>query len=291
MATFRYDTTQHWYKGNTHIHSTGSDGGLDFAQLSQRYAGAGYDFLFRTDHWVFSAVARDTAAYPLQWFDGTELDGRDETGALFHIVCLGTFQGIPGGLPLLQAVEAARAQGGLIILAHPHWTGNTQADGLRHAFDGVEIYNHVTQWMNGKGNAFAFWDFLLTQHPGMLAFASDDAHITPDDPGWNGGWVMVNAPALNQSSILDALRRGNYYSTMGPEFYSIEGDGGQVAVKTSPVQFIRLVGPAHHGETRLSLEGNGLTEATFRIPSGWQTAHLQLEDDQRRTAWSNTILI
>ena len=78
ISTFRYTTTGTWYKGNTHLHSTASDGGWTFAELAQAYAGAGYDFLFRTDHWVCSDVAADSDDYPLLWLDGIELDGRDD---------------------------------------------------------------------------------------------------------------------------------------------------------------------------------------------------------------------
>jgi hypothetical protein len=57
--TFRYDTTKRWLKGNTHIHSNASDAGRSFGEIATIYAGGGYDFLFRTDHWVGSDVAAD----------------------------------------------------------------------------------------------------------------------------------------------------------------------------------------------------------------------------------------
>ncbi len=71
--TFRYDTSNQWFKGNTHIHSRASDGGKSFGELAEMYASVGYDFLFRTDHWVASDTAQDTDAYPLLWLDGAEL--------------------------------------------------------------------------------------------------------------------------------------------------------------------------------------------------------------------------
>ena len=43
---FRYDTTGSWLKGNTHIHSTSSDGGKTPGELAELYASAGYDFLW-----------------------------------------------------------------------------------------------------------------------------------------------------------------------------------------------------------------------------------------------------
>jgi predicted metal-dependent phosphoesterase TrpH len=41
-----------WFKGNTHIHTTRSDGGMTYAQITALYAAAGYDFLVAADHWV-----------------------------------------------------------------------------------------------------------------------------------------------------------------------------------------------------------------------------------------------
>jgi len=62
MRQFRYSTAGRWFKGNTHIHSTPSDGGKTFAELAELYASTGYDFLFRTDHWVASDAAADTTS-------------------------------------------------------------------------------------------------------------------------------------------------------------------------------------------------------------------------------------
>jgi len=120
----RYNTAGTWFKGNTHIHSTESDGGKTFPELAELYASAGYDFLFRTDHWVTSDTASDATAAPLLWIDGVELDGHDPTGAYFHIVCLGRLEGIQREDGLVGALEKAKAQGALLVMAHPHWSGN-----------------------------------------------------------------------------------------------------------------------------------------------------------------------
>jgi len=138
---FRYNITGTWYKGNPHIHSPASDGGKPFTELAEMYAGAGYDFLFRTDHWVTSDAAGDSVDYPRLWLDGIELDGRDNRRAYYHIVGLGTFSGITREMGLGAALQATREQGGLLILAHPHWIGNSFEQALRWDFDGVEVYN------------------------------------------------------------------------------------------------------------------------------------------------------
>jgi hypothetical protein len=283
--------TGHWWKGNTHIHSTVSDGGKTFHELAGLYRAEGYHFLFRTDHWIASDVCSDTQPYPLLWLDGVELDGHDSAGAYYHMVALGSFHGIQQSMGFQQGMEAARAQGGMLILAHPQWTGNSFDDALRWQFDGVEVYNRVCHWLNGKGDGSAYWNAMLAYEPNTLAFSADDAHINPGDPGPNAGWVMVNAGECTSGSILSALRRGNFYSTRGPLFEAIEFDGEKVSIQCSPVRFARLVGPGWNGNRAGAFEGSLVTEAAFTVPPSWEYAYLELEDEQGLRAWTNPLFI
>ena len=289
MTITRYRPGGRWFKGNTHIHSTVSDGGKTFAQLERMYAGKGYDFLFRTDHWRASNVRAGAQAGKLLWMDGVELDGKDHTGAAYHIVGLGTFHGIDQADGLDKGIEAIRAQGGLLILAHPFWMANTPDDVRRWNFDGIEIYNHVCRWLNGKADGLVHWHAALAQNPRTLALAVDDAHITPDHPGWNGAWVMANAESCTPEAILEALRAGRFYATCGPELKTIECRDGRVSVQTSPVRFIRLVGPGTHGRRVGAFRGKLITGATFEVPSEWPFAYVEVEDGHGRRAWTNTL--
>ncbi|RKY70031.1 MAG: hypothetical protein DRP97_04410 [Candidatus Latescibacterota bacterium] len=291
MRTFRYNTTGTWVKGNTHIHSTASDGGKTFEELTRMYAGAGYDFIFHTDHWVASDVEKETDESSLIRMDGIELDGKDHGGSQYHVVCLGTFTGLTPEMGFVAGLEAARAQGGFLILAHPHWMGNSMEDALRWGFHGVEVYNHVCHWLNGKSDGGVYWNAMLQRFPNTLAFAVDDAHILPEHPGWNGGWIMVNTPERSRGAIQGAIRTGNFYSTCGPEFHAIETDGTHVTVSVSPVRFVRLVGPTYAGNRIGSFDGKLVTEAAFEIPSEWPFAYLEVEDAQGRLAWTNPLFV
>jgi hypothetical protein len=255
------------------------------------YASAGYDFLFRTDHWVASRVSADRGHSPLLWLDGIEIDGPDDTGSYYHVVCLGALDGVRREDGLVASLEAARAQGCLLILAHPHWTGNSLEDALRWRFDGVEVHNYVCRWLNGKGDGGVHWNAMLGRYLNTLAFACDDAHIVPSHPGWDGAWVTVNAASCTRDGILSAIRHGHFYSTCGPEFRDIAFDGERVTIKTSPVQFARLVGPAHCGARVGSFDGSLISEAAFEIPRDWPYTYLEIEDSCRRRAWTNPLFV
>jgi hypothetical protein len=167
--------------------------------------------------------------------------------------------------------------------------GNSFADALRWEFDGCEIYNHVCRWLNGKGEGLAHWNAMLERSPNVLGVAVDDAHIRPEHPGWNGGWVVVNAAERSREAIVEAIRAGRFYSSCGPGFYSFSWDGRSVHIETSPVQFARLVGPAHWGKRVGSFDGQLRSEVSFEVPQTWPYAYIEIEDTQGRRAWTNAL--
>ncbi|MGQ9662287.1 MAG: PHP domain-containing protein [Kiritimatiellia bacterium] len=288
---FRYDTSGNWYKGNTHIHTNASDGGMSTEQIESLYRTAGYDFLFATDHARVSSFEKNPVNGELLWMDGVELDGADDHGSYFHVVCLGAVELPPNSAGLLEAMAAARKQGALLILAHPFWTGNSWEDALRWQFHGVEVYNHVCRWLNGKGESMVHWNAMLHEFPETLAFAADDAHLRPEHPGWNGGWVMVNAPSKTPAALMESIRRGNFYSTCGPEIYSICIQNGQVLLETSPIQFARLVGPGSKGQRRGSFGRQRFKKVAFDIPNDWNYAYIEIEDGKGKRAWTNGLFV
>ncbi len=95
---------------------------------------------------------------------------------------------------------------------------------------------------------------------------------------------MVNARELSAEAVLTAIRRGNYYSTCGPEFHDIRCDGENLFVRTSPVQFVRLAGPGWLGRRLGSFDGRLMTEAELPVPRDWDYAYLEIEDEARRRA-------
>jgi hypothetical protein len=289
VRRFRYDAPGRWLKGNTHIHTTASDGGKSLAELTALYAGAGYDFLCCTDHWVASFREALPPAGPLLWLEGVELDGTDAQGSFYHVVCLGRVEGIAEPMGFAAGLAAARRQGAFTILAHPHWSGNSFAEALRYPFDGVEVYNHQCRWLNGKGEGTVHWNAMLAARPEVVGLAVDDAHVRPDHPGWNGGSVVVLAPERTAAAIVAALRAGAFYSSCGPRFDRITWDGARVHLETSPVHFVRLVGPGREGVRIGSFDGPPRREADLAVPLDWPYAIVEIEDDRRRRAWTNTL--
>lgn len=289
MPNFRYENLSRWWKGNLHVHSTRSDGGKTPAELAALYAGAGYDFIALTDHWVAGTPSDLPNPSPLLVLDGVELDGDDGTGAGFHVVCLGCRDGIDRAMGLEAAMAAARRQGAVLVLAHPLWMGNSAEDALRHRFDGVEAYNGVTDWLNGKDSGAFHWERMLESSVDTFGCAVDDAHVSADHPTWNRGWVHVDAPSPTPEALLSAIGAGRFVSSCGPTIGGLSARERDVTVTCSPVRFIRLVGPTHLGRRVAALDGPPLTTATFTVPDEWAHARIEIEDGAGRRAWTNAL--
>lgn len=243
-----------------------------------------------TDHWRLPEFNNGGDSLPLLVIPGIELDGYDTLGVYYHVLAIGVSLKLPIGIRNFQKVmQAAHLQGAILIWAHPHWTGNTPREGLRHKFHGMEVYNHSSHCENGSGYALSHWDKVLDRHPDFLGFATDDSHFVPGQAFWKGGWIMVNASTCTEAEVLAAIRSGNFYATQGPEFKSIEYARNKVLLETSPVVFVRLIGPRRVGKWISVSRKSPLRQAEFDLPPDWSYARLEIEDASGKRAWTNPL--
>lgn len=285
----RYAAGGRWYRGATHAHSTASDGALSPREMLRLYGEAGYDFLFLTDHDVTADI--QSPGGPLLGINGAELS-QAPGEPHYHLLAYGISRQIPRSLGLREKIEAIHGEGGLAVLAHPYWSDAPLGDFAREAIDGVEIYNHAANWLNGKGSSISQWESFLEKNPALPGFAGDDAHHQPHEPAlWRKAWVMAKADSLTKASILDALRRGDFYSTQGPRFESICVEGDTVRLETSEVKEIRLVGRGSAGKRLVTPDPEAVfTRAEFSI-EGWKGfVRAELMDADGKLAWTNALL-
>jgi hypothetical protein len=295
---FRYEGLTRFFKGNTHVHTTGSDGMWTPDEAIARYRDAGYDFLAVTDHNVVTRLQdRSTDSFCL--IDSVEIDRTGKANwRTEHVVCVGVGPKFPDGASFSRMLSAARRAGAVICLAHPHWSGNSYQQVARGPFDGVELFNGVTYYHNRRENGIYLWDEVLRTGRDMLGFAADDNHGRPTGVKvCDLGWVMVGAERLGRESILSALRAGKFYSSTGPQFRSIELAGDKLTVHCSPVEHVWLLGPAWINK-RINcapgqvVEGHEFDLAALREKEGeLPFLRLEIQDAQGGRAWTNKLFV
>jgi hypothetical protein len=66
---------------------------------------------------------------------------------------------------------------------------------------------------------------------------------------------------------------------------------GSVHIETSPVKTARLLGPGALSLRAHAPEGGTLSEASFAVPGRWPFVRVDIEDECRRCAWTNTLFV
>ena len=125
----------------------------------------------------------------------------------------------------------------------------------------------------------------MQENKKIFLTATDDSHFNVPDAG--GGWVMVAAKNLSEISILDSLKKGQFYSSTGVSLEKFEMENSIVKIECSPSNHMTIVGK---GYSSLSIHGTDITEAVFDLAdfqSDW--FRLTIIDNFGRYAWSNPI--
>ena len=289
-----------YLKGNLHGHSNHSDGALNPKEVVNKYKEIGYDFTCLSDHlWKDTNFAAETV---LETKHLNQKDFITIPSAELH--CLGKkyvkdglWHIVANGLPLdfkcadeketaPRLVQRAIEAGAFVTIAHPEWYSLTfdECLSLSHAH-GIEIYNHSCHIEAQRGFGTAAADYLLQENNRIFLTATDDSHFKMQDSG--GGWVMVAADKLSESSILNALKNGQYYSSTGVEIFEFEINNYQVNIQCSPSNQVCVVG---QGAKSMSQNGKNITKAEFdlkKYPSEW--FRVSIANDSGDFAWTNPV--
>jgi hypothetical protein len=288
-----------WFRGNTHSHSTESDGKLSIPDRFAAYRDTGYDFLVLTDHRKVSDVSGENRPNFLA-ISGSEVHPENPYGGdRYHFVAINIHEPIRDTeLQPNEAIEAIRAQGGEAVVCHPYWCGHTINDlqPLKGYF-AVEVFNATCMGI-GKGFSESHWDELLDKVGPTFGIAADDAHGTELDVFQ--GWIMVKAPDLTLDAVLGALRTGAFYSTLGPEILDLDlietpATGGgplptrKLVVRCSPAQSITFKAQRSRGRRVLPNPGELLTEAEYTLSGNERYVRVEITAPDGKKAWSNPV--
>ena len=145
----------HEYVGVIHIHSTDSDGSKSVQEIIEIGQKLPLDFLLFADHMTLNSLHLGLEGWHGETFVliGYEIH---DPGNINHFLAFDVNEVLPGELTAPEYVAGVKRMGGLGIIAHPDesrdlpqfppfpWTA-WEAKG----FDGIEIWNQMSEWMEG----------------------------------------------------------------------------------------------------------------------------------------------
>ena len=239
-----------WYRGNTHCHSTLSDGSSTPERVVEWYARQKYDWLVLTDHW--NSVGRNYARELSEKFGLLVIPGI-ELGGSTHVVGLAIGDSLPfdAATDSMGAVDSLRfgvnwinAHGGLPIMAHPTWTYMWDSSDAIAVADcnHFEVFNGSCDCNSfaagGKKGTDDIWNEILNSGRLMYGIGSDDSHThEPDElfPEHYGGyagtaWTLTAGDTLSEAGVLQALATGRFVASNGPRVFDFGVNADQYYV-------------------------------------------------------------
>ena len=265
-----------WFKGNLHSHTLNSDGDSTPDDVVRWYRENGYNFVTITDHNYFTNV---DGLNTLHGADGKFLivKGEEVTDRFgekpIHVNGLdpASFIKPPGGDSVVgmvqNMVDAIRAARGVPSINHPNfgWAitpdelGQVQRTRLFEVFNGHPTVNNLGG--GGVPGLEETWDRILSSGKLLYGIAVDDAHVfkRPEDktaPRPGTGWVHVRVPRLEPRAIVEALERGDFYSSTGVELTSVEATSSSLSIA------IRTAASSKYRIQFIGKQGRVLSEVT-----------------------------
>jgi hypothetical protein len=276
-------------KINLHMHTTESDGQKTPEEVCRIYRDAGYDAVAITDHWK---VGQSSTFEGMTVLPGVEYNtpGCNCSKNLFHILGIGMDtppKGVERATCTPQGIiDAIRAVGGLVVLAHPAWSLNTPEMILPlEGVDATEIYNTISGvHMSRRADSSLIVDMLACRGRFYPLLAADDAHYYDSDGPVS--YIMAEAEDNSTASIASAVREGRFFATQGPEIH-LWRDGDTMVVRCSPCR--EVIFHSNMGWSPRVFVGDGLEEARYKIYGEDAFIRAEAVDVYGRRAWTNFV--
>jgi len=297
-----------WFKGNTHTHTTESDGDSPPEYVARWYKDHGYDFLILSDHNTLTdpALLSGLVDDGFLLIPGEEVTSSFEDRAV-HVNGLNLHEVVAPRqeatlvLTIQANVDAVRENAGVPHINHPNFGWSFGADELSQVsrYRLLEIFNGHPSVHNRGGGGYPgmeeVWDILLTQGKRIYGIAVDDAHhfqgefsAARANPG--RGWVSVKAQERTAESLMEALENGHFYASTGVELEDVSVDGGRLEV------VIRPRGDFKYTTTFIGSGGRTLsrvygTRAVFELQTPEDYVRARVEDSGGAVAWVQPVFV
>ena len=312
-----------YYKANLHCHTVLSDGRLTPGQIKEHYQERGYQIIAFTDHnhygdhrelcdenfIAIAALETDMnqagdmnwnrrRTWHMNWYDTCPDQNREVKEALSRP------QVAYEDMDAVNAYVEKMAQIGFIgCYNHPYWSLQTcdEYTGLKGLW-AMEIYNHGCEMDGLFGYHPQAYDEMLRNGRKIFCVASDDNHnsMAADSGLYDsfGGYVMIGARSFTYDGVMEALKRGDFYSCCAPDgqeeaprILEFTLEGKHVHISCTPAEKIFLKSEGRNCHRAAARPGETITEADFELDGEEGYIRLDISDGKGRHTVSNACFL
>ena len=306
MKNVLFMNSKNIYKANLHCHTTVSDGSLTPEEIKTAYTAKGYSIVAFTDHRILRPQSHLNDSTFLA-VNACEMDLNESVSGkswgsvkTYHLNLYAVNPEMTETPPvprmsysdagaLNEYIRDRNNEGFLVCYNHPYWSLQDYTDysKLKGLF-AMEIYNHGCEMEGYYGYSPQPYDEMLRAGNTLHCVSADDNHnrhpLDSAESDSFGGYVMIGSASLHYEDVMDALMRGNFYSTQGPEIYELSLENNKLFIKCSDADLIAV----YTDSRRCYLKrGGSMTEAEFEITGQHKYIRVMIRDKNKKDANSN----
>lgn len=200
--------------GDFHVHAFPGDGALLPSQLAREASRRGLHVIVVSNHnQTLATRFIDVVRSGGEDGEPIVIPAQEITSPLFHLVAAGIRRTVDWRLSEEEMARAVRAQGGVIIGAHPvekSWRGS---DAMLAALDGIEVAHPMTDARDAtRAELDARYARARAVNPGVAPIGSSDFHMVAP---LGARRTFVFAESVSVDGVLDAIRAGRTLAENG----------------------------------------------------------------------------
>ena len=215
------------YKGDTHMHTTGSDGNCELDEIAELAKKEGLDYIFITDH---NNYAHNTQIRSREGI--TVLPGAEWTHYKGHAGMLGVERPFDNAFCVNDAQEMekrlkqAKERGALRVLNHPFCPNSGWRWGLEKVdYDLIEVWNGATpDGVNRQ--CLDWWESQLKQGKQIAVTGGSDFHKVEYGRMIASPCTCLFAMSRTREDLMEALRKGHGFVVYSPDGPMVSAEAG-----------------------------------------------------------------
>ncbi|MBE7024169.1 MAG: hypothetical protein E7412_06885 [Ruminococcaceae bacterium] len=189
-----------------------------------------------------------------------------------------------------KIIKSANENGYLVTLNHPMYS---LVDFKEYSeFEGawaMEVYNHSCKVTYGSNDSENMYEDMLRSGKSLFALATDDNHNHIDDSF--GGFTFIKAKGLDYASVIEALEKGHFYASTGPEINELYIEDGMVHLKCSAAREVSMLTFGRKGFRCATEDGSPVESAVFPIEEDMKYVRFRVLDNKGNKAYTNAYYI
>ena len=182
-----------------------------------------------------------------------------------------------------EFIKTAKENGYLPVYNHPWWSMEDESDIMAYeGFISMEMCNYSAYLISSLEYNGALYDKMLKKGKRIFCHSADDNHNGAPEGSRLcssfGAFTMIMPKDFSYNSIIEAMEKGEMYSSMGPTFKEISMEGNKIHIECSEVDKIMVFTGSKGPKRKFAFEGSTITSADFELDDRAEFVRVSIVD-------------